>query len=256
MTKLLLIDATNIGHRLFHGHDDRPLAERFGFALDRWRRVCDPDIALAVFDAPGETWRHELWLTYKAKRSDDPSTRPSASDWAAIKGECRAAGLRCAWAPNTEADDLIGSYTAAAQREEVAVDIVTSDKDLWQLVRASPSSVRVIDPGNGSVADSAVVLERWGVRPDQLADLLALAGDSSDNYPGLPGIGPKLAAKLLAKYGTLDNLLADAALVPGKLSAVLRAGSAQARLFRRLSELVLELPLPVPLADLGWRRRW
>lgn len=263
MTKLLLLDATNIGHRLFHGHDDRPLGERFGFVLDRWRRVCDPDLAVAVFDAPGETWRHELWPVYKSKRNDDPSNRPSASDWAAIKHECRAAGLRCAWTPNTEADDLIGSYTAAAQREDLAVDIVTSDKDLWQLIRASPTSVRVLDPGKGSVADSAVVLERWGVRPDQLADLLALAGDASDNYPGLPGIGPGTAAKLLAKYGSLDNLLDNAALVPGKMSGVLRACAFQARLFRRLSGLGLDLPLPVPLSDLEWqqsglgvRRRW
>ena len=252
-TKLLLLDATNLGHRLFHSRDDRPLAERFGFALDRWRRICQPDFALAVFDPPGNdpTWRHELWPAYKAKRNDDPSKRPSASDWLAIKRECRAARLQATWYGTAEADDMIASYTADATRRGLNVDIVSSDKDLWQLVGPS---VRVFDPGKATIANEATVLERWGVRPDQLADLLALAGDASDNYPGLQGIGPGRAAKLLTEYGDLENLLANAALVPGKVADVLRAGALQARLFRLLSGLVLDVPLLPPITSATWFR--
>ena len=254
MTTLLLLDATNIGHRVFHGIDGRvELSERFGFALDRWRRACKPDLALAVFDGEGETWRHNLWPTYKAKRNTDPSNRPSATNWLAIKRECGAAGIKVAQSQASEADDLIGSYTAAAVSEGMDVAIVTGDKGLWQLVRDQPR-VRVHDPGNGAIADVARVLDRWGVRPDQLADLLALAGDASDNYPGVPGIGPGTAAKLLRQWGSLDNLLANAALVPGKVSGRLREHAGQARLCRTLAGLVADLPLPVPLDQAGWSR--
>jgi DNA polymerase-1 len=251
--KLLLLDATNLGHTLFHGKDPAPLHERFGFALNRWRRVCEPDLAIAVFDGPGDGWRHELWPAYKAKRDDDPSKRPSATDWQDLHVECRAARLRWVAVDGVEADDLIGSYTAAAVAEGIAVDIVSSDKDLWQLVRDVPS-VRVISPGKGEIADAAKVCERWGVWPNQLADLLALAGDASDNYPGVAGVGAGIGARLLREHVSLEQLLANVALVPGKLSAKLSSQVEAARLFRRLSGLVVDLPLPVALDDAAWTR--
>lgn len=182
--KLLLFDAPNVVHRLYHAPADIPLADRWGFALSRWRKAIAPDFAIAVFDGAGDGWRHALWPTYKANRNDDPSRRPSATDWLDVRAACDGAGLRWVCVPTVEADDLIASYTAAAVAAGLDVSIVSSDKDLCQLIAESPTQVRTIDPGTGAAKDSAAILERWGVRPDQLADVLALAGDSSDNYPG------------------------------------------------------------------------
>lgn len=253
--KVLLFDATNVGHQVFHSRfDDLPIADRFGFALNRWRRACLPTYAIAVFDGPGDGWRSDVWPTYKATRSDDPSTRPSATHWQSIKAECRASGLMCVEVKHIEADDLIGSYTEAAVRSGYDVDIITSDKDLWQLIRETPTHVRVISPGNGKVHDSESVVDRWGVKPEQLADLLAIMGDTSDNYSGIDGVGPKTAAKLLTEYGSLDQLLDRAALVPGKMSAKIIAQSDKARLCRRLAGLVLDIPLPIALEHAIWSR--
>lgn len=248
MSKLLTIDATNLGHRAFHNPGNYPIAEMFGFSLNRWRKFCSPDFAVAVFDGPGDGWRHKLLSSYKSGRDEDPSKRPSADNWIAFKRECVNAGIRVAQLNATEADDLIASYVAECSREGLAVDIVTADKDLWQLVR-DDVPIRVIEPGKGAIINSAAVLERWGVRPDQLGDLLALAGDSSDGYGGVPKIGPKTAARLLAEHGDLETLLASAALIKGATSKRLIEHASAARLCRKLAGLDKSLRLPVAIED-------
>jgi DNA polymerase-1 len=250
---LLLLDANNLGHRLFHApSNDRTLAERFGFALNRWRRVVNPDFAIAVFDGEGPSWRHELWPAYKAKRDDDPSKRPSATDWLDIMAECKANRLRFVQVPGVEADDLIASYVAAARRIHVDVSIVSSDKDLMQLIADEPTRVRTIDPGDGKLKGQAECRERWGVEPCMLADLLALAGDDSDNYPGVRGIGAKGAAKLINEHGGVEQILERVNLLKPKLGEKLRAQADEARLFRRLAGLVDDLPLPVSIESATW----
>jgi DNA polymerase-1 len=251
--QLLLLDATNLGHRLFHAPSDRPLAERFGFALNRWRRAVEPTLAVAVFDGEGDGWRRELWPGYKAKRIDDPSRRPSAQDWIDIKRECQSARLRVAWLRGVEADDLIASYTTVARVLEIDVSIVSSDKDLLQLVQDQPR-VRVLDPGTGNASGPEEVRARFGVGPHELADLLALAGDASDGYPGIAGVGFKTAARLVQEHGDVERIIDRANLLPGKLRDRVLQGAEMARVCKRLATLDIDLRLPVPLAEAGWNR--
>lgn len=249
---LLLLDANNLIHRLWHAPAREPVAERWGFSLNRWRRTVRPDFAIAVFDGEGDGWRHELYPPYKARRDDDPTNRPSATDWRDAKLECDAAKLRWVQVPATEADDLIASYTIAAQRIHVDVVIVSSDKDMMSLIRDEPIEVRQLDPGNGKSSGPAEVRERWGVDPHLLADLLALAGDSSDNYPGVNGIGAKGAAKLINAHGGVELILGRTNLLAAKLGEKLRDQADQARLCRKLAGLVADLPLPVSITSAAW----
>ncbi len=254
MSRLLLLDATNLGHRLFHARDASvPLPERFGFALNRWRRHVQPEYAVAVFDGPGEGWRSKLWPAYKARRNTDLSARPSATDWVQIQIMCRANGIAVACREQIEADDLIASYTAAAVRHGLDVRIVTSDKDMLQLVREEPT-VHVIDPGSGASRSSSHVRADFGVWPHAIPDLLALAGDPTDGYPGVKGIGRKTAALLLEQHGDVEQIIDRAQLLPGKHRDRVLAQVGDLRLFRRLATLVDDLALPVPLKLARWER--
>lgn len=254
-SRLLLIDANNLVHRLWHSRSsDLPLHERWGFALQRWRRTVQPTHALAIFDGEGDSWRHRAWPAYKGQRDDDPSKRPSGDDWERVKDGCGAAGLQWIQVREIEADDLIASYTIAAGHEGLDVAIISSDKDLMQLARESPRVVQ-LDPGSGKEWGPAEVFAKWGVWPHSLADVLALAGDSSDNFPGVSGIGPVTAAKLIQEHGELEQLLDRVNVLPAKLSARLAAEIERARLFRRLAGLVTDLQLPVSIESTAWSRR-
>ena len=259
MTRLLLLDATNLGHRLFHARDASvPLPERFGFALNRWRRHVQPEYAVAVFDGPGEGWRSKLWPAYKARRNTDPSSRPSATDWQRIQAACRANGIAVACREQIEADDLIASYTTAAVRQGLRTSIVTSDKDMLQLVReelaVAVGAVHVIDPGSGASRSCSHVRDDFGVWPHAIPDLLALAGDPTDGYPGVKGIGRKTAALLLEQHGDVEQIIDRAQLLPGKHRDRVLAQVGDLRLFRRLATLVDDLALPVPLKLARWER--
>jgi 5'-3' exonuclease len=249
---LLVIDATNLGHRLWHAPSDLPVSERFGFALTRWRKTIEPDFAVAIFDGPGDGWREAIYPAYKGTRIHDPSKRPSATDWRDIQAACRGARLRVVQVDGVEADDLIGSYTVAAVAAGYDVAILSGDKDMNQLVADAPTRVRQHDPGGRDVWGPAEVQAKYGVEPGQLADYLAIVGDKSDNYPGIVGVGKTRAAGLLAKFGTLEAVLANANLIPGNRARIVREGAAQARLCRRLSGLVTDLPLPIAIRDCTW----
>jgi DNA polymerase I len=171
-----------------------------------------PAFIAASFDLPGRTFRDDLASDYKANR------RPMPDDLAAqiplVHRACEALGVPILTSEGYEADDVIGTMTerAAAQGYEVA--IVTGDKDFFQLVR---DGIRVYNPKEeGTWYDEGGVKEKFGVRPDQVVDVLALMGDTIDNVKGVPGIGEKGARELIATHGTLDQLLASAASVPQK----------------------------------------
>jgi DNA polymerase-1 len=249
---LLVIDATNLGHQLWHAPSELPVSDRFGFALNRWRKTLEPDFAVAIFDGEGDGWRHAIYPAYKGGHDRDPSRRPSATDWRDIRDECRAARLSVVQVPGVAADDLIGSYTAAAVAAGYDVAILTGDKDMLQLVADAPTRVRQHDPGGRDVWGPAEVHAKYGVEPGQLADYLAIVGDTSDNYAGIDKVGHKTAWPLLRQYGSLEAVLANASLIPGKLSERFVDGAAQARLCRRLSGLVTDLELPVPITSAAW----
>lgn len=244
---LLVLDGDNLAHRLYHAVHDRPAAEAFGFALTRLRKRISSTHMVAVFDPhDGHSWRRELWAAYKPHEEKPESLVAMLRE---AKAECRAARIAVALDDGLEADDLIGAYVEAAVAEGMDATIVSSDKDLAQLVRWDQRRVCMLDEVRKIEWWPETVRGRFGVEPERLPDLLALVGDKSDGYPGVPNIGPKSAAALLRDYGpTLEQVLANKNLVRSKrLMTLLREHEEQARLCYRLACLRVDAPLPVPL---------
>lgn len=161
-----------------------------------------------VFDAKGRNFRHEMYQDYKANRAECPLDLVPQFDL--IREAAKAYGIPEIEAQGYEADDVIATLATLALEEGIDTHILSGDKDLMQLVTPPDMSphIHMIDPMSMSRIDFDVVREKWGVPPELVGDVLALAGDSSDNVPGVPGIGPKIAASLLEEFGSLDELLA------------------------------------------------
>jgi DNA polymerase-1 len=254
-----LIDGNNFVYRAFHGlpsltaPNGVPVNAIHGFVrmIQALRKDYAPEVLLAIFDADGKGFRHALYPDYKSHRPPPPEDL--VPQLPLVRGATRALGIPTIEVPDVEADDVIASYALQAQREGKRVVIVSTDKDLMQLVdlgdEARPPIV-LWDSMRGKLIGPAEVQEKWGVRPDQLADLLALTGDSSDNVPGVPGVGPKTAAALLEEFGSLEGLLAGAKTIKqAKRRELIETHAEAARLSRRLVELRRDLTLP-PLAEL------
>lgn len=154
-----------------------------------------------VFDSGGKNHRHKLYPAYKSHRP--PAPEDLIPQFPLVRDVCQALGVFMIEMPGQEADDLIATYARLAKKEGYAVNIVSSDKDLMQLVN---DHVTMYDPMKNKTIDHAGVVEKFGVPPDQVIDVQALMGDSADNIPGIPGVGPKTATELIKEYGSLDNL--------------------------------------------------
>ena len=209
-------------------------------------------LALVMDTSP--TFRHARYPEYKAQRQKLPEDIAASIPMA--EAFARAMNIPFLRVEGFEADDLMGTLAALGEREDVATWLVTPDKDIAQLVGGKTLLCR--PPGKGQTGaqlyDAARVGAEWGVAsPAQMVDLLGIAGDSSDNIPGIPGVGPKTAVQLLARYGDLENILAHAAELGGKLAERVAANAEQARLSRWLAEIRRDVPLDVMLDDL--RRR-
>jgi DNA polymerase-1 len=193
-----------------------------------------------VFDAPGKTFRDDLFAEYKAHRTPMPDDlRPQIEPLLAI---LRAQGLPILRESGVEADDVIGTLACRAAREGHTVLISTGDKDMAQLVN---DSITLINTMTESTLDRAGVKAKFDVYPEQIIDYLALVGDSSDNIPGIEKVGPKTAAKWLGQYGTLDNVIAHAQEITGKVGENLRAGMEKLELSRKLATIHTDLEVPL-----------
>ena len=245
---LALVDGSSYLYRAFHALP--PLAnsrgEPSGALLGVLNMIAKlvkehaPQRIAVVFDAPGRTFRDELFAAYKAHR---PSMPPELrAQIAPLLQIIAAQGLPLLRIEGVEADDVIGTLARHAAREGRRVLISTGDKDMAQLV---DGSITLINTMNNTVLDRAGVKAKFDVMPEQIIDYLALAGDSSDNIPGIEKVGPKTAAKLLGQYGSLDNLIAHAAEVPGKVGENLRAGLETLELSRKLATIRTDLDLPL-----------
>ncbi len=250
---LLLVDGSSWLHRAFNAlpalstKAGEPTGALYGVLNMLRRLLADyrPDMLAVVFDAPGKTFRHEMFTDYKAHR---PPLDPQLIQQIEPLHACvRALGLPLLQVVGVEADDVIGTLTQQATARGLPVLIVSGDKDLAQLV---DERVRMLDTMKNMVTDVAGVEEKFGVPPALIVDWLALVGDSSDNIPGVPGVGPVTAAKWLRQYGSLDHLVANAAAIPGKIGDKLRAGLAQLPLSRQLATLDCTVPLPVAFEEL------
>jgi DNA polymerase-1 len=249
MSSLYLVDGSNFLFRAFHAmpmmvsSKGVPTGAVRGFASMLLRLIGEhkPTHLAVVFDAGGKDKRAEKFPAYKQNRGECPVELVPQFDLASQL--VTAMGVVCLQARDAEADDVIATLARRAERSGEQVVIVSSDKDLMQLCR--DGAIALLDTmkeeGRGKLFGEAEVVEKWGVPPRQLGDLLALVGDSSDNLPGIPGVGPKTAAQLLQMFGSLDELIArrDEVNVRGKdkIIAALRDHEAQLRLVRELVAL-------------------
>jgi len=242
---LILIDGSGYLYRAFHAlppltnRTGEPTGALFGvFNMVRLALKQKPDYIAFVVDAPGKTFRDDMYAEYKAHRAPMPDdlVRQSAPMLEMIE----ALGLPILRVEGVEADDVIGTLAVQAQAQGMDVTVSTGDKDLAQLVTPH---IRLINTMTNTTLDEAGVVAKFGVRADQIVDYLALMGDSVDNVPGVEKCGPKTAAKWLAEHGTLDGVIANADKITGKIGENLRAALTQLPLSRELTRVKLDVPL-------------
>ena len=251
---LILIDGSGFIFRAFHAlppmtrEDGVPVNAVFGFTnmlAKLLREQVGTHIAV-VFDAGRMTFRNRLYEDYKAHRPPPPDEL--VPQFALVREATDAFCVPAVELADWEADDLIASYARAAEEQGGQVTIVSSDKDLMQLIRPG---VEMLDPIKQKPIGPAEVMEKFGVPPEKMRDVQALIGDSTDNVPGVPGIGPKRAAELINEFGDLETVLAAApAMKPGKRRDILIESADKARLSRELVTLHDDVPLPLPVDQL------
>src|SRR6185437_11313275 len=250
---LVLVDASSYLYRAFHAlpalsnSRGEPTGAVLGVLnmLAKFLKECRPKRIALVFDAPGRTFRDDLFAEYKAHRT--PMSNDLRSQVNPLLAILRAQGLPLLRIEGVEADDVIGTLACRAARAGQTVLISTGDKDMAQLV---DGSITLVNTMSNSVLDRAGVKAKFDVFPEQIIDYLALVGDTSDNIPGIEKVGPKTAAKLLNQYGSLENLIRNAAEVSGKVGENLRAGLATLELSRKLATIHSDLDLPITLEEL------
>jgi DNA polymerase-1 len=210
-----------------------------------------PRMLAVAMDSKGRTFRHELDARYKATR---PAPPPDLSaQMSRVSQIIRAWGVTCFARENFEADDLIAAVTSRALAEGWAVVIVSADKDLMQLVHDDDHRVVLWDSMRDRVYGPNEVTAKFGVAPSRVRDFLALTGDTSDNVPGIPGVGPKTAADLLGQYGSLDGVYSSIdAIAKAKLKASLREHENDARVSQKLVTLDVSMPLDWRREQLVW----
>ncbi len=251
--KLFLIDAHSHCYKAFYAiphlssPDGRPTNAVFGFTgmLLKVLKEEEPDYAAVVFDEPGPTFRHDEFAEYKAQRMPMPDElQPQIP---VIKQIVEAVNVTILSVPGYEADDVIGTLAKQASNQGTDVYIATSDKDALQLL---DEHIRVYDTKLGREYTVDDLAKDKGIRPDQVIDMMALSGDTSDNVPGIPGIGPKTALKLIKQYETLENVFEHTEDVSGKvLEKRLVEGAEAAATARKLVTIHIDVPLDVGPTD-------
>ncbi len=232
--------------------DGTPVNAVFGFTnmIARFLRDHVGTHLAVIFDAGRLTFRNELYGEYKAHRPEPPPEL--VPQFALVREATAAFGIPAIELAGWEADDLIAAYARAVEQAGGRCTIVSSDKDLMQLIRPG---IDMLDPIKQKTIGEAEVRERFGVGPDKVVEVQALMGDPVDNVPGVPGIGPKTAGALVAEFGDLEAILAAApAMKPSKRREMLLEHADNARLSRRLVILRDDAPLPLPIGELGFAR--
>ncbi len=245
---IMVVDGNSIINRAFYGV--KPLSTKegvpthavYGF-LAILRRLLDdykPDGLCVAFDLPAPTFRHKLYDGYKATRKGMPEEL--AVQMPLLREVLGALNVPCLSLEGYEADDILGTLSARFPARGSSVSLVTGDRDSFQLI--SPD-VRVLHVGNNAtkICDEAAIEEAYGLRPAQLIDLKALMGDSSDNVPGVPGVGEKTALNLMHQYGGLDEIYAHVGEISGKLKDKLEAGRDMAYLSKQLVTIDTDVPV-------------
>ena len=247
MTKVLLIDGSNYLFRAYHAlpalttSAGEPTGAMKGFLgmLSRVQTMTKPDLAAIVFDAPGKTFRHEMYPDYKANRPPMPDDLRVQIE--PLKAIVRELGWPLVCVSGIEADDVIGTLATRAAAQGMDVVVATGDKDLSQLVN---ERIVILNTMNTKLYDREGVKEKYGVYPERIIDYLALMGDKVDNVPGIAGCGPKTAAKWVNEFGSLDEIVRRADEVSGKIGEKLRAGLGELDLGRALVTVKCDAEIP------------
>src|ERR1700751_1380339 len=257
---VFLVDGSGYIFRAYHAlppinrkSDGLQLNAVFGFCNMLWKLLRDmkpeekPTHLAVVFDLSERTFRTEMYADYKAHRPDPPDDlKPQ---FPLVRQAVHALDLPCLEQQGFEADDLIATYVREACEAGATATIVSSDKDLMQLVN---DCVIMFDTMKDKKIGRAEVVEKFGVPPEKVIEVQALIGDSTDNVPGVPGIGVKTAAQLIGEYGDLEALLARASEIKQeKRRAALIEHAEQARISKQLVTLDNRVPLDVPIGDLS-----
>jgi DNA polymerase I len=254
---LYLIDGSGYIFRAYHrlppltNIRGEPVGAVYGYTTMLWKladalhKADGPTHMAVILDASGKSFRNEIYPEYKAHRP--PAPEDLVPQFPMIRDATRAFSLPCIEEIGLEADDLIASYTYAALSQGWQVTVVSTDKDLMQLIQPG---VDMLDPMKSERLGPDAVMEKFGVLPEALGEVLGLMGDSADNVPGVPGIGPKTAAKLIQEFGTVEAVLAAAPdMKKSKMQENLITFAEQARMSRVLVTLKEDAPLPEPLDD-------
>ncbi|MDH7789997.1 DNA polymerase I [Ochrobactrum sp. AN78] len=259
---LFLVDGSGYIFRAYHAlppltrkTDGLPVGAVSGFCNMLWKLLKDarstdvgvvPTHFAVIFDYSSQTFRKEIFPEYKANRTAPPEDL--IPQFGLIRQATRAFNLPCIEKEGFEADDLIATYARLAENAGGDVTIISSDKDLMQLVTPQVSMYDSMKDKQISIPE---VIEKWGVPPEKMIDLQSLTGDSTDNVPGIPGIGPKTAAQLLEEFGDLDTLLARASEIKqNKRRENIIAFADQTKIARELVTLKTDVPLEVDLDGL------
>ncbi len=258
---LYLVDGSGFIFRAYHrlppltNPEGTPVGAVYGFTAMLWKLVNELNAAEApshlavVLDAGSHTFRNDMYADYKANRPPPPEDL--VPQFPLIRDAVRAFSIPCIEQIGVEADDIIASYAREALAAGFDVTVVSSDKDLMQLVQPG---LDMLDTMANRRIDREAVIEKFGVPPEKVGDVLALMGDTADNIPGVRGVGPKTAAELIVDYGDVEGVIANiASIKKPKLKETLAASIELARLSRELVRLKEDVPLAEPLEGLGLR---
>src|SRR3954454_3135060 len=257
---LYLVDGSSYIFRAYHrlppltNRHGQPAGAVYGYTTMLWKLARDPSRPdgpthmAVILDASEQTFRNDMYDGYKAHRPPPPEDL--VPQFPLIRTATRAFSIPCIETAGLEADDIIACYVTEATKAGWKVTIVSSDKDLMQLIDED-AGIDMLDTMNDRRIGRTEVLEKFGVPPEKVGDVLALMGDSVDNVPGVPGIGPKTASQLIQTYGDLETVLASTdQITKPKLKQSLIEHAGDARLSRELVTLVCDAPLPEPLEAL------
>ena len=263
MPRLFLLDGTALAYRSHFAllrsslttPEGRPCGATYGFALTL-NKILEgeaPERVAIAFDPPGKTFRHERFGAYKATREKAPDEMVSQLDW--MRELVRALGVPLYEVRGYEADDVIGTLALQGAEAGWDVRIVTGDKDFMQLIGPRVKLYNVFKQGEElRIEDEAAVQEKFGTTPEHVIDVLALMGDSSDNVPGVKGIGEKSAVKLIGEFGSVEGLLARLGEVKGKARELIERDREMLLLSRELVTIHTDVLLDPPFAEIGpWR---
>ncbi|MFT5503282.1 MAG: DNA polymerase-1 [Gammaproteobacteria bacterium] len=254
---LVLIDGSSYLFRAYHGmpkltHNGHPTGAIYGVLnmIRKLLREQKPDYIGVIFDAKGKTFRNDIYSEYKANRPPMPDELRVQIE--PLHDIIRAEGLPLVSIVGVEADDVIGTLCVEAEKEGIRVLVSTGDKDMAQLVNPN---VELINTMNEQIMNETTVVEKFGVKPEQIIDYLALMGDTSDNIPGVPKVGPKTASKWIAEYGSMQAVMDHAAEIKGKVGENLRDSISFLPMSYELATIKLDCETGVQISELTQKDR-